>query len=125
MFIKKKLWFCCLVAKSCLTLCNPVEPSLPGSSVRGIFWASTEAGCNFILNGIFSTQEPNLCLLYWPADSLPLSHQGAHQKGYRVKIYKLKSNYEGSYFCVFNESLFRDINHHNGPSISSSAKQYF
>ena len=24
--------------------------------------------------GIFPTQEPNLCLLHWQADSLPLSH---------------------------------------------------
>ena len=27
---------CCLAAKSCLTLCNPVDSSLPGSSVYGI-----------------------------------------------------------------------------------------
>ena len=27
---------CCLVAKSCLTLCNPMDYSLPGSSVHGI-----------------------------------------------------------------------------------------
>ena len=27
---------CCLVAKSCLTLCNPIDCSLPGSSVHGI-----------------------------------------------------------------------------------------
>ena len=26
----------CLVAKSCLTLCNPVDCSLPGSSIHGI-----------------------------------------------------------------------------------------
>ena len=28
------------MAKSCLTLCNPMDCSLPGSSVRGIFQAS-------------------------------------------------------------------------------------
>ena len=28
-----------LVAQSCLTLCNPVDCSLPGSSVHGIFQA--------------------------------------------------------------------------------------
>ena len=27
---------CCLVATSCLTLCNPTDCSLPGSSVHGI-----------------------------------------------------------------------------------------
>ena len=30
---------CVLVAKSCLTLCDPMDCSLPGSSVHGIFQA--------------------------------------------------------------------------------------
>ena len=29
----------CLVAQSCLTLCDPVDCNLPGSSVHGIFQA--------------------------------------------------------------------------------------
>ena len=34
----KKTWYkyCCLVAKSCLTLCNPMDCSPPGSSVHEI-----------------------------------------------------------------------------------------
>ena len=28
--------FCCLITKSCATLCNPMDCSLPGSSVHGI-----------------------------------------------------------------------------------------
>ena len=28
-----------LVTQSCPTLCNPMDCSLPGSSVHGIFWA--------------------------------------------------------------------------------------
>ena len=34
------LWhcYCCLVAKSCLTLCNSMDYNLPGSSVHGILW---------------------------------------------------------------------------------------
>ena len=31
----------CLVAKSCLTLCNPMDHSPPGSSVHGILQART------------------------------------------------------------------------------------
>ena len=31
----------CLVAQSCLTLCNPMDFSLPGSSVSGISQART------------------------------------------------------------------------------------
>ena len=30
---------CCLVAQSCLTLCNPIDCRPPDSSVHGIFWA--------------------------------------------------------------------------------------
>ena len=33
---KEACGYCCLVTKSCLTLCNPTDCSLPGSSVRGI-----------------------------------------------------------------------------------------
>ena len=29
----------CVCAQSCLTLCNPIDSSLPGSSVHGIFQA--------------------------------------------------------------------------------------
>ena len=35
-------------------------------------------GCHF-LQGIFSTEGSNPCLLHWQADSLPLSHQGSPQ----------------------------------------------
>ena len=36
---KSSYWWCCLVAKSCLTLWDPMDCSLPGSSVHGISWA--------------------------------------------------------------------------------------
>ena len=32
-------YFCCLVTKVCLTFCDPMDCSLPGSSVHGIFQA--------------------------------------------------------------------------------------
>ena len=34
---------CCLVIKSCLTLCNPMDYSLPGSFVHGIFQAKCKS----------------------------------------------------------------------------------
>ena len=37
--IQIDICFCCSVAKSCLTLCDPMDCSPPGSSVRGIFQA--------------------------------------------------------------------------------------
>ena len=41
------------VAQSCLTLCNPMDCSLPGSSVHGIFPGnSTGVDCHFLLQHI-------------------------------------------------------------------------
>ena len=37
---------------------------------------NTGVGFHFLLQGIFPTQESNLCLLHWQEDSLPLNHQG-------------------------------------------------
>ena len=67
--------------KLCLTLGNPMDCILPGSSVHGILQARIlEWGCHFLLQGIFWTQGSNLsllCLLCWEVDSLPLSHPGS------------------------------------------------
>ena len=55
-----------LVAKSCPTLCDPVNCSPPGSSVHAV--------SHFLLKGISLNQGSNLsllCLPYWQADSLP------------------------------------------------------
>ena len=71
----------CSVAQSCLTLCDPMDCSPPGSSVYGIFqarileWIAISSS-----RGIFLTQGLNwclLCLLHWQVDSLPLSHLGS------------------------------------------------
>ena len=48
---------CCLVAKSCPTLCDSVDCGLPGSSVHGISQARIlRVGCHFLLQEIFLTQ---------------------------------------------------------------------
>ena len=62
------LWL--FVARLCLTLCDPVDCSLPGSSVHGDFPdKNTEVGCRFLLQRIFLTQGSNP-LMHWLADSL-------------------------------------------------------
>ena len=54
----------CLVSQSCPSLCNPMDCSLPGSSVCGDSpGKDTGVGCHVLLQGIFSTQELN----QWPA----------------------------------------------------------
>ena len=48
------------VAQSCLTLCDPMDCSLSGSSIHGIFpGKSAGVDCHFLLQGIFPTQESN------------------------------------------------------------------
>ena len=41
----------CLVAQSCLTLCNPMDYSPPGPSVYGIFPARIHSGLSFLPPG--------------------------------------------------------------------------
>ena len=70
------------VAQSCPTLCNPMDCSLPGFSF--LPWdfpgENTRVDCHFRLQGTFPEQGSNLCLLHWPVDSSPLSHQGSDLK---------------------------------------------
>ena len=66
------------VAKSCPTLCKPVDCSLTGSSVHGDSpGKNTGVGFHFLLQGIFPNRGWNPRLLHQQKDSLPLSHQGS------------------------------------------------
>ena len=54
----------CLVTKSRSILCDPIDCSLPGSSVRGDFLDNdTGVVCHALLQGIFLTQGSNPDLL--------------------------------------------------------------
>ena len=65
------------VAQSCPTLCDPMECSLPGFSVHGMFpGKSTGVGCHFLLQGIFLTQGSNPGLLHCRYTLYPLSQRG-------------------------------------------------
>ena len=83
----------CVRAKSlqsCLTLCNAMDCSLPGSSVHGILQARIlEWVYHALLQGIFPTQGPNLrllCLLHRQRGSLPLAPPGK-PTGYRIRLH--------------------------------------
>ena len=87
----------CVHAKlleSCLTLCNPMNFSLPGFSVHGILqtrileWAA-------LLQRILPTQESNPCLLRllpWQASSLPLLPPGKPLTTSSISSKNLKGN---------------------------------
>ena len=56
-----------LCAKSlqlCLTLCDPMDCSLPGLLPWDSLGKNTGAGCHFLLQGIFLAQELNPHLLH-------------------------------------------------------------
>ena len=72
--------YACMLSQSCLTLCDTMDCSRPGSSVHGDSpGKDTRVGCGGLLQEIFPTQElnPSLsCLLHWKAGSLPLAPPG-------------------------------------------------
>ena len=75
-----KVRLCVLVAQLCLTFCDPMDCSLSGSSVHGIFLGnSTGVDCHFLLQGIFPTKESNSGLLHCRQILYSLSHWGSHQ----------------------------------------------
>ena len=64
----------CSVTQSCPTLCNPIDCSLPGSSIHGDSPGNnTGVDCHDLLQRIFPIQGSNphlLCLLHWQVDFL-------------------------------------------------------
>ena len=66
-------------AQLCLTVCDPMDCSPPGSSVHGIFQARILEWVVIPSSRIFPIQGSNprlLHILHWQVDSLPLSHRG-------------------------------------------------
>ena len=75
----------CLVAQSCLSLCDPMDCSPPGSSVHGDSpGENTRVGCHGLLQGIFPTQESTQGLLHCMCILYCLSHQGSPSNTQRV-----------------------------------------
>ena len=72
-----------LVAQSCLTLCNPMDCSLLGSSVPGVLLARIlEWVAMPFFQGIFTTQGSNLGLLHGRQILYHLSHHPISQWNY-------------------------------------------
>ena len=66
----------CLVTQSCLTLCDPMDGSSPGSSVHGdSLGKNTGVGCHTLLQKMFPTQGWNPSLPTLQVDSLPSEPQ--------------------------------------------------
>ena len=69
---------CAKSLQSCLTLCNPMDCSPPGSSVHEILQARILEWVVISFSGDLPDPEmepASLVFLHWQANSLPLSHQ--------------------------------------------------
>ena len=68
----------CLVAQSCLTLCNRIDCSLPGFSVHGDSpGKNTRVSCHAFFQGIFPTQGLNSGTLHCRWILYHLGQQGS------------------------------------------------
>ena len=73
-----KKWYVCLVTQLCPMLCDPLDYSLPGTSVCGDSpGKNTGVGCHALLLGIFPTQGSNPGLLHCRWILYHISHQGS------------------------------------------------
>ena len=72
-------WVCmrAKLLQLCLTLCNPMDPNLPESSVQGILQARILSGYTFPLLKIFPTQGMNPGLPHCRQTLYRLSLQGS------------------------------------------------
>ena len=78
------------VAQSCLTLCDPMDCSLPGSSCLWDFPGKyTGVGCHFLLQEIFPTQGLNQGLLHYRQTLYCLSHQGSLPRTTLISVLKV------------------------------------
>ena len=69
------------VAQSCPTLCDPMDCSLPGSSIYGNSpGKNTGMGCLAFLQGIFPSQRWNPCLPHCRQILYQLCYQGSQLK---------------------------------------------
>ena len=64
-----------LVSQSYSTLCDPVDCSLPDSSIQGIHQQEYWVGWHFLLQGIFPTKGSSSCLPHCRQILYLLSHQ--------------------------------------------------
>ena len=71
----------CLVTQSCPTLCDPMDCSLPASSVHGDSPGKNNGvGCHALLQGIFPTSGSNPGLPHCRSIIYHLSHKGSPRR---------------------------------------------
>ena len=77
----------CAVARSCPTLCDPMDCSPPGSSVHGIFQAGMlESVCHFLLQGILPIEGSSMHFLHLFIDRQILYTEPPGKHHYDLKV---------------------------------------
>ena len=108
---------CCayLIARSCLTLCDPMACSPPGFSVHGHFpGKNTGVGCHALLQGIFPTQGsksglPHCKWILHLLSHLSLAFLASESKGFLKNLFM----YLFAISILFlGETLFQNLNCH-------------
>ena len=93
--------YICVFNHSVTSLCNPMDCSLPGSSVHGDSpGKNTGVGCHALLQGIFPTQGSNLGLLHCRWILYHLGHQG------NPKIYIQCNIYTSIFYIIYTCTYF-------------------
>ena len=98
----------CLVTQSCPTLCDPMDCSLPGTSVYGDSPAkNTGLGCHAFLQRIFPTQGLNSCLLpcrqifyHWATRESLVSEDATYKKIFSFFNQFSSVSQSRLYFCA-------------------------
>ena len=111
----------CSVVQSCLTLCNSMDCSPPGSCVHGDSpGMSTGEDCHTLLQGIFPTQGSKLHLPHWQADFFTTVPPGNHHRiGGRLECYHINLGVTQSF--VQNKKLLKK----QAPQMSSYGSATF
>ena len=78
--------YCYLVAKLCLPLCDPMDCSLPGSSVHGISQAKILEWVAISFSRGSSQPRVELSSLEFQTDFLPLNQQGIYIDDVDIEI---------------------------------------
>ena len=90
------MYVCVLVAQSCLSLCDCMDCSPPGSSVHWILQVRTlEWVAISFSRGIFPTQGSNLGLLHCKQMLYPLNHQGSPMRHLEVVKFTIRQCNDG------------------------------
>ena len=111
-FVGHRLNKLCLVTQSYLTLCDPMDYSLPGTSVHGDSpGKKTRAGCHTLLQRIFRTQVSHIAgglFTVWATreaqTKLEFSELG---EDLSERLYSINIMFFGFFFLYIRISLFK------------------